>query len=159
MKILHLPLMLLLVALSAPVAMANKCADQLFDKYKSSEHFEYVKVPSIVMAAGKAAGGVSDMPLVGDTKSMRMLVLENGTDGLREEFRKGVDSMSDSLEMITKINDSGEKVVIWQEPGKNSIKAFFLFVEEKDELMFMELKGNFKHEDMAKLLDDAVFDR
>lgn len=140
------------VALTVPPAMAD-CFDAVIKKFKSKPKAEYVAIPRLLMAAANAAGAGKDAP--GKVSSLKVLELSDCAPEVRAAFTREVNAAAKTdpkTEELMRVNDDGDRVVIWGEGDSTTLKTMYVYaIEDKGDCVFVAMKGKFRRSDVGEM--------
>ena len=143
-------ILLLLIALTAQVATAQKA---LFDKYEDTKGVETVFISKAMLSFAGSIGGIDKdiVRVVNKLDEVRILncdkpaVAKKILGEARAIYSKGYTE-------LMRLNDDGEKVTVYQKPvGKKH--EYVLLSVERDEVDIINLVGTLTLEELKRIAD------
>lgn len=127
----------------------------LFNEFGSEKNADCVKVSSFMMSLGKMfAGHDEDAEIIRKIKSIKVLDLESCTASVKERFSKKVNRLSlKGYDELMRVNDEGEKTIIYLKRNKNKEKEFVLMSQEKNEFTIIAITGNLTLQEIQGIIN------
>ena len=127
----------------------------LFNEFGSEKNADCVKVSSFMMSLGKMfAGHDEDAEIIRKIKSIKVLDLESCTASVKERFNKKVNKLNlKGYDELMRVNDEGEKTIIYLKRNKNKEKEFVLMSQEKNEFTIIAITGNLTLQEIQGIIN------
>lgn len=147
---------LITIALLALLSTGARAQKELFQKYEDTKGVTTVVVSKAML---QLAGGIAS---VGGNEMAKMA---NRLDGVRilncedkslvRRVKKDAEDIfkDEEWEEVMRVNDEGQRVVIYQRKLKGGKNEFSLMTEDKSELTIVNLTGNVSLEDMKGMAE------
>ena len=147
-------IMTVLLVLACTGAKAQR---EVFDKYEDTKGVTTVFVSKAMLnlAGGLAAIGDKRFgKMAGKMDAVRILNCER--KALIPEIKKAAQAVynRDQYEEMMRVNEDGQRVVIYQRPLKGGKNEFALLSVEEDELSIINITGTITLEDMKQFTDN-----
>lgn len=131
----------------AQVSVSAKCFDAVFNRFKSVENAEYVKIPGFLMKALggndlKLYGKVDDLPLTMEFSGLKVIELDGCSPKEQQKFTDAVMNAGKKCELMLDASDDDDDVCIWLEP-KNAKTFDKMIIFSKNDHALIELSGKF----------------
>ena len=148
---------IIVTALLVLVCTGAKAQRELFDKYEDTKGVTTVFVSKAMLnlAGGLAAIGDKKIgKMAGKMDGIRILNCERKS--LIPEIKKAAQAIysRDNYEEIVRVNEEGQRVVIYQRPLKGGKSEFALLTVEENSLSIININGTITLEDMKQFTKD-----
>ena len=148
---------IIVTALLVLVCTGAKAQRELFDKYEDTKGVTTVFVSKAMLnlAGGLAAIGDKKIgKMAGKMDGIRILNCERKS--LISEIKKAAQAIysRDNYEEIMRVNEEGQRVVIYQRPLKGGKSEFALLTVEENSLSIININGTITLEDMKQFTKD-----
>ncbi len=146
-----------ITALLVLTCTGAKAQRELFDKYEDTKGVTTVFVSKAMLnlAGGLAALGDKRFgKMTGKMDGIRILNCERKS--LIPEIKKAAQSIynRDQYEEMMRVNEDGQRVIIYQRPLKGGKNEFALLSVEEDQLNIINISGTITLEDMKQFTED-----
>ena len=148
---------IIMTALLVLACTGSKAQREVFDKYEDTKGVTTVFVSKAMLnlAGGLAAIGDKRFgKMAGKMDAVRILNCER--KALIPEIKKAAQAVynRDQYEEMMRVNEDGQRVVIYQRPLKGGKNEFALLSVEEDELSIINITGTITLEDMKQFTED-----
>lgn len=146
--------------LALPGVFANRTvtADELFKQFGSAPGAESVSINPLMVTLGKIFTlGSEEGRIVRKVKSVKVLEL---TKCAPSEKNKLADIISNcevkNMQPLVVVTDNGENIKILAETKGDRFKKVLLFVSDTTECALIQVKGNFRFEDLTGVVNSQI---
>lgn len=132
--------------------------NSIINEFKDADRAEYVSVPWILMKMGHMFMDEEDKDdISARINSVRVLDLEECSERVKARFTKRVASLNGhGYETMVRAKDQDGSVQILVKEKKDIIKELLIVCGGKDDCALILLKGNIRHEDIDKLVQQET---
>lgn len=142
---------MLLFCLIITVSMSSKSLDEIMTKYAKAPNADNVNIGKFGWNFIKLSStGNKDLAIVKKINSLHVLDIEDCTPEIKQEFQNDFRNCSiDGYEVLMKVKDDEDDVLILSKSKKDTIKEFVI-VSINDGAI-VKIKGNFKASDLTDI--------
>ncbi|MBQ9559841.1 MAG: DUF4252 domain-containing protein [Bacteroidaceae bacterium] len=148
---------LLITALMVLMSTGAQAQKEVFDKYEDTKGVSTVFISKALLNLAGGFASIGDKKLgkmAGKMDNVRIMNCENKS--LIAKIKRDAQAIynRDEYEEMMRINEDGQRVVIYQRILKSGKNEFALFSVEDDELSIINITGTITLEDMKQFTKD-----
>ena len=148
---------IILTALLVLVCIGAKAQRELFDKYEDTKGVTTVVISKTMLNLAGGLATIADKKIgkmAGKIDGLRILNCERKS--LISEIKKAAQAIynRDQFEEVMRVNEDGQRVVIYQRPLNNGKSEFALLTINNEALSIINISGTITLEEMKEFTKD-----